>query len=602
MLLRVGAGVLLAAILAVAGSGTTSLPYRFLLVVSEQWKDPASHLVEGAGEFPMVVSLLKAWGLPFEILRLDQQRMDNYHLLERDGRPRYGTIIWNAGPGGLEGRGIELVGSLVKQHGVGLVVLGDAVAVPQIAELAGVEYVSGYQLPQGLTFVGRHFTTRGLEGRERELLGGSGYLPGDKVAARDTTVLAARGGIPFLTARALPNAGRVAWLGAHRPSAQIRKQIVRDLFKRCLVWAQGYALYAEFPKSVLLEMHDMGASDKTFLPYWHYRNLNEGEIRTAIVEPLKRHHAVLACLVNPGFVDRKTQRVLNAWQQERVIDELDGKTVHDYTSLKRGLDAGQREGVFEIQCHGWTHMLPDLDSPPGPFWTAPLDGVATLGWDNEFGDRIRKREIPAAVQRVHIQRALECLREDFGVRPLFIRPGGGEYSPSYENHTARIAAQMGFGLTRLASPYYLGHDLVIALGALSTRTWAYNQKIAAADVPWTVDGPYFLAFHDKDVALDSKAVERLLGALGEGVRYLSPDEYAAYLHAAVERDLSAAPQLTLAIHYDEHYCRYFQSHPSSWVLHLSDEARASLEPRTPEKQAITLGPGLGRRVVRAGSR
>ncbi|MFB3826589.1 MAG: hypothetical protein ACE15B_07455 [Bryobacteraceae bacterium] len=594
--------LLAAALAAAASSRTAELPYRFLLVISDQWKDPASYVVEGAGEFPMVVSLLKAWNLPFEILRLDQQRLDRYHLLERDGRPRYGAVIWDAGPDHLKDKGIDLIASLVKEHGVGLVALGDAVAVPEIATLAGVEYVSGYRLPAALTFTGGHFITRGLESRAPEFMGGSSYQPGDKVAAhRDAAVVAARGALPFLTARVFPNGGRVAWLGAHRDSVQLRKQIVRDLFKRCLVWAQGYALYPEFPRAMLLEMHDMGASDKTFLAYWHYRNLNEDEIRRGIIEPLKRHRAVLACLVNTGYVDRKSRRVLNPWRQERVTDELDSRIVHDYASLKRGLDAGQREGVFEIQCHGWTHMLPDLDSPPGPLWDAPLDGAATLGWDNEFGDRIRKQEIPAAVQRVHIQRALENLREDFGVTPLFLRPGGGEYSPAYERHTGRIAAQMGFGLTRLASPYYLGHDFVIALGALSARTWAFDRKITAADVPWTVDGPYFLAFHDRDVAMDATAVERLLTALGAGVRYLSPDEYAAYLHAAVERDASAGPGLTLAVHYDGHYCRYFGSHPSSWVLHLSDETRASLGPQAAEKQSITFGPGLGRRVVRAGS-
>jgi len=37
-------------------------------------------------------------GLPFDILRLDQQRLDNYYLLDREGQPRYGTILWIANP------------------------------------------------------------------------------------------------------------------------------------------------------------------------------------------------------------------------------------------------------------------------------------------------------------------------------------------------------------------------------------------------------------------------------------------------------------------------------------------------------------------------
>lgn len=66
------------------------LPYRFLLVISDQWKDPASYLIDGEGEFQVVATLLKTWGLPVEILRLDEQALDRYHLFDRDGRPRYG--------------------------------------------------------------------------------------------------------------------------------------------------------------------------------------------------------------------------------------------------------------------------------------------------------------------------------------------------------------------------------------------------------------------------------------------------------------------------------------------------------------------------------
>ena len=149
----------------------------------------------------------------------------------------------------------------------------------------------------------------------------------------------------------------------------------------------------------------MGASDKTILSYWHYRTLSEQEIRTGLIEPLKRHHGVLDINVVTGYVDRKTRRVLNPWVQ-RVVDGIDGKTIHDFASTKRGIDAGVAEKVFEIQSHGWTHMLPDLDSPPGPWWDAPMDGVGSLDWYNEFADRLRDREIPAATQREHLRRSL----------------------------------------------------------------------------------------------------------------------------------------------------------------------------------------------------
>ncbi len=578
------------------------LPYRFLLVISDQWKDPASYVVEDGGEFQTLVALLKSWGLPFDILRLDQQRLDKYHVLERDGRPRYGTIIWDAGPAQLEGKGLALIPELVREHGVSLVVMGDAVAAPEISALAGVRYVSEFISTDTLRLAGEHFINRGLDGREKDFLPAGAYWPGYKVTAADSSVVMRRGPHPFLTARPAEAGGRVAWLGAHRPSHQLQRHVIRDLFKRALIWAQGYALCAEYPKSIILHMDDMGAPDKTFLPYWHYRTPTEEQLRAGLIEPLKRHGAVLVQNVNTGYVDRKTRRIVSPWRQ-RVIDEIDGTTVHDFASTKRGLEAGLREGVFEIQSHGWTHMLPDLDSPPGPFWTAPMDGVGTLDWYNEFGDRLRNLEIPAGTQRFHLERSLEQIRADFGVTPLALRPGGSLPSRSYVNHTARIAAQAGFGVATGSSVWYLGRDLVISMAPAALEGgWDYDKRLTPAGIPWSSDGPYWVRMHDRDLALAAGAFARLLDDLGAGVRYMTANEYCAYLHAHVERGAPAAGTLSLAVYYDDHYCRYFATHPSTWMLHLSDETRRGLGTSVPEKQVVELPAGLGRHTVRVGAR
>jgi hypothetical protein len=584
--------------LARAADERQPLPYRFLLVISNQWKDPASYLIEGGGEFQLIASLLKSWGLPFEILRLDQQRLDRYHLIDREGRPLYGTIIWDADPSGMKGKDLSFLPPLVKDFGLNLVILGDTVSVPEVANLAGLDYISEYRLRDGLTFVGEHFITRGLAGRQKEFLAGAGSgVPGSKVVPKEAAVLAKRAHLPFLAVREFPGGGRVAWLGAHR-GTQLSKQIVRDLFKRSLVWAQGYALYAEYRKSIILFMDDFGTSDRTYLPYWHYRTLNEEDIRKGLIEPLKRHHAVLNQDVLTGYVDRKARRIVNPWKQQ-VIDEIDGKTLHDYVSAKRGLDAGLREGVFEIQCHGYTHMLPDLESPPGPFWTAPMDGTGTLGFDVEFGDELRNKEVPAITQKFLLSRGLENIRKDFGVTPLFVINGGGAWSKTYPNNSPRIGAEMGFGLSNFGSPGYLGKDLVISPmePVLQRTTWAYDRKMTDADIPWTIDAPYFIIFHDRDISLDITAAERLLTSLGDGVRYLSGNEYCGYLHARIEQAGETAQPLSLAVNYDDHYCHYFASHESTWTLHLSDETRRGLKNAVPEKQTITLPKGLGRHVV-----
>src|SRR5690349_19246731 len=71
--------------LALACSGAAAPAYRFLLVAGSQWEDSAGFLIGRPSEFQVTAALLKSWGLPFDVLRQDQQPPDRYHLLGRDG-------------------------------------------------------------------------------------------------------------------------------------------------------------------------------------------------------------------------------------------------------------------------------------------------------------------------------------------------------------------------------------------------------------------------------------------------------------------------------------------------------------------------------------
>ena len=160
-------------LLMLATGAAAAPPYRFLLVVGNQWEDDASFLIERPSAFQVTAALLKTWGLPFDILRLDQQTMDRYHLLERDGSPRYGTILWDV-PADPKGRDLSLLAEL-NQQGVAVVALGDTIKNPDAARLAGLQYVSDYKAYEPATFDPGHFITRSLAGREKELLANVGY-------------------------------------------------------------------------------------------------------------------------------------------------------------------------------------------------------------------------------------------------------------------------------------------------------------------------------------------------------------------------------------------------------------------------------------------
>ncbi len=73
-------------------------PYRVLLLV-EQRSDPYGLVVSSkADKFQPVAAILKAWSVPFDILRLDQQHLDASHLFRRVGGIRYGAVTWLAHP------------------------------------------------------------------------------------------------------------------------------------------------------------------------------------------------------------------------------------------------------------------------------------------------------------------------------------------------------------------------------------------------------------------------------------------------------------------------------------------------------------------------
>jgi hypothetical protein len=101
--------------------------------------------------------------------------------------------------------------------------------------------------------------------------------------------------------------------------------------------------------------------------------------------------------------------------------------------------------------------------------------------------------------------------------PQVIRPGGSLYSKSAANKTAVIAAQMRFGIATSSEAVYLGKDLAVSLEPISKwKPWVYNEPISATEVPWTIDAPVWLGFHDRDLALDHDSVARLLNILGPG--------------------------------------------------------------------------------------
>jgi hypothetical protein len=139
-------------------------PFRVMVVIGDQWEDPASYMVSrpqptgeysgyftypevaGPHDFHQLMVMLKSWGIPFDIIRLDQQFLDRYMFLDMHGRPMYGTIIWDVNQGEkLLHPDYSIIREMVEQHGIGLIALSDRISQPEIQSLLGLKYIGSWR-------------------------------------------------------------------------------------------------------------------------------------------------------------------------------------------------------------------------------------------------------------------------------------------------------------------------------------------------------------------------------------------------------------------------------------------------------------------------
>jgi len=566
-------------------------PYRALIVV-EHWSDPASVVVDHEkDDFQPVAALLKAWSVPFDIFRLDQQHPDASYLLDREERIRYGVVIWLADCPSYQDQNLASLERAV-ERGTSLLVARSRFLDPTLEQALGLKFKERYTATDPLHTTQPHFITRELSRQKLDSYDTSwDFTTRMRVEAQGAQVLITQTSHPALTVKSGAGGSSAIWLGVPDLSELRDTPYWRGLFFRSLVWSLGCVVVPnlDYSHSVEFEMDDWGTSDKGYLSYWRYLEPSEETLREHLIAPLEAHQAVMAANVNTGYVDRKTQRILSPWTQE--FTDLYG--LHqNYASTQRGLKAAVAAGVLEIQCHGWTHMQPDLDSPPGPWWTADLAGEASSGgWYTEFGDERRGSEIPSIVQLFHLQRSLDYLKEDFGQRPLELRPGGGGWSKSLINHTALLAARLGFGLFH-AEPrfyFYLDRSLVLDMTGISPHaTVSYDRPIQAELWPPHPDGPFMAVFHDRDISLQPEFVERLFAALPAGYQTISANQYVAYEHAQIESSMADGWQVDF--NYDESYCQYFGKHNSSWRVWVSDPLLEQLQSAQPLTATIDGKP------------
>jgi hypothetical protein len=249
--------ILLFAILNVASLAADIKPYKVALVIGDQWEDPASFVVDvdkhvkpqaEAGivtvqnEFALLVIMLKTWGVPFEVTRLDQEFMDINRFLGPDGKPNVGCIIFDANTSAdLQPQRYEVLQEAVNNHGISLIALADRIKQPLIQNLLGIKYIGSWMHSSALQHSAGHFITEGLA-NPLDYTDDTGTAKKRVlVELTDAKPIITQGTYPQVTVRDLPSGAKAVWIGGDIDQ-MFSYQSYRTLLRRAITFSIGYSL------------------------------------------------------------------------------------------------------------------------------------------------------------------------------------------------------------------------------------------------------------------------------------------------------------------------------------------------------------------------
>lgn len=590
-------------------------PYRVLVIIGDQWADPLSYNIDPARvkgtEFLDVINMLKIWGVPFDILRLDEQRLQINRFLDGLARPNYGCVIWMANPDILGGYSADYqtLKRVVEEYGMSMIALFDNIKTKDIADLVGVDYtgikeVKSRDMRDKFIISGNHFITSEIQevslpdpdqSARVSIPQANGITPetplledGESavnivqcsVSKDSVKVIGTVDGIPQLTVRDVTEDTKVVWIGGGRDWFR-RFHVLRTIFRKALVYAIGYGLFNDnFENGLIFIMDDIGCSEHAWSLRWHYPTPRKDTLIKYLIEPLEKYGVTMVMNVTPGFADPEKKIIVSPWTVE-PFEDIFGNW-QDYGSTKEGLDVGLRRCVFEIQAHrAWSHMNWDLDSPPGPWWGSPVDGeLAVTDWYNEVVDvRRDHKPVPSNDLLFIYKTGIDAIKKSFGVAPLAaeVRPGSEilEGTPGgYDN--GRVAAIAGLGISREC---YVGIDYSIEFSMMMPEQFTCHDLDLTAQTDYPADETE--TGWDKLLSMSTEQLMSSKIAGGRRVnlhdnldwiesrknrRWMGFNETCAYLHSVI----SVTEANDIQIFYDSHYSKYFETKPSSWTLELSD--------------------------------
>ncbi len=629
-------------------------PFRVLVIIGDQWADPMSYNIDPTRvkgtDFLDVANMLKIWGVPFDILRLDEQRLQINRFLDGEAKPNYGCIVWMADPDKLKGysANYQTLKQAVEVYGISMIALFDNIKTKEVADLVGVDLIDVKDIKLGdnginFSISGDHFITsdskdvilpdpkqndiitipdaNGITPTGTKSVNNNPLVSVVRCSANDSVkVLGSIGQTPQFVVRDVNKDTKVVWIGGGKDWFR-KYPVMRGIFRKALVYSIGYGVFNDnFDNGFIFIMDDVGCGEHSYSLRWHYPTPAKDTLIKYLIEPLEKYGFMMVQNITPGFANPEKKIIESSWTVKPFMDIFGNW--QDYGSTKEGLDEGLRRGVFEIQAHrAWSHMNWDLDSPPGPWWGSPVDGeLAVTDWYNEVVDvRRDNAPVPSNDLLFIYKTGIDAIRKAFGVTALAaeVRPGA-EIRPGkpggYDN--GRIAAIAGIGVSREC---YVGIDHTIEFTMMMPAqftchdldlTAKTNNRADQTEAGWDT-----LLKMSTEQLMSSKIAGGRRINLRDNLNWIESrkdkhwmgfNETCAYLHT----NISSPGNNMIELYYDDHYCRYFDTKPSNWTLELSDrlsngpdntvmvsvDSKKSISVKG-SKQQIEVPAGLGNHTI-----
>ena len=277
-------------------------PFRVLVIIGDQWEDPASYMVGNAisntlniaaipkltspSDFHLLTIVLKSWGVPFDVIRLDQQILDRYMFLDMYNKPIYGSIIWNVNKTDqLMPQDYSIVSEMVEEYGISLIALSDHISQPEIQNIVGIKYTNVWEGSPSITANGKHFITEGLSSPFLVDNGTNVNVERRQVEVSESVVtIVEQGKYPQVTLKDYPSGSKVVWMGNDN-NYLFYFQNLRTLLRKAITWTIGYNLYKTWGNDIIMILDDPGGASSVWLKSWHYPQLSEEIIEKYLIDP-----------------------------------------------------------------------------------------------------------------------------------------------------------------------------------------------------------------------------------------------------------------------------------------------------------------------------